>query len=95
MNYQEWKNAHGFRIPQKALEDLDAIIQPVSKQHGGREFIAPSITEEGDTMEVVYCIKATGKRVKLMSSKVACLQLTSVALVEHGMGIREIAKGAA
>jgi hypothetical protein len=26
MTYQEWKNAHAFRIPQKALEDLDALM---------------------------------------------------------------------
>jgi hypothetical protein len=26
MTYQEWRHAHAFRIPQKALEDLDAMM---------------------------------------------------------------------
>ena len=26
MTYQEWRNTHAFRIPQKALEDLDAMM---------------------------------------------------------------------
>lgn len=26
MNYNEWRNTHAFRIPQKALEDLDAMM---------------------------------------------------------------------
>ena len=32
MNYNEWKNAHAFRIPQKALEDLDALINSLPDQ---------------------------------------------------------------